>query len=118
TGLTTYKKAQAEIKRVTALEEKYKYLKDIIYFEIDKAYTDYQIALAKLRSAKDRIKYAEEMVRILALRYEHGIAKMVDLLDAQTQLDLARFEHIQALKDLHQAYLEILLGGGRLKDSL
>lgn len=118
TGLTTYKRAQAELQRAASLEEKYRYLKETIFYEIDKAYGDYQIALAKLKSADERIKYSEEMVRILSLRYQNGLARMLDLLDAQTQLDLARFERIQALKDLHQAYLEILLAGGKLKDSL
>lgn len=118
TGLTTYKRAQAELQKASSLEEKYRYLKETILYEIEKAYADYQIALSKLKSAEERIKYAEEMVRILSLRYQNGLARMIDLLDAQTQLDLARLERLQALKDLHQAYLELLLAGGKLKDSL
>ncbi len=118
TGLTTYKKAQAELQRASSLEERYRYLKETISYEIEKGYVDYQIALSKLRSAEERIKYAEEMVRILNLRYQNGLARMLDLLDAQSQLDLARLERIQALRELHQAYLEILLAGGRLKDLL
>ncbi|MFN3568063.1 MAG: TolC family protein [Caldimicrobium sp.] len=117
-GLTTYKKAQAEKEKALSLEERYRYLKDRIFYEIDKGYAEYQTALYKLKSAEERIKYAEEMVRILSLRYQNGLAKIIDLLDAQMQLDLARFERIQALRDLHQAYLEILLAGGRLKELL
>ncbi|MFN3406227.1 MAG: TolC family protein, partial [Caldimicrobium sp.] len=108
----------AEKEKALSLEERYRYLKDRIFYEIDKGYAEYQTALYKLKSAEERIKYAEEMVRILSLRYQNGLAKIIDLLDAQMQLDLARFERIQALRDLHQAYLEILLAGGRLKELL
>ncbi|MFN3504898.1 MAG: TolC family protein [Caldimicrobium sp.] len=117
-GLSTYKKAQAVKEIASSLEERYRYLKERIFYDLDKGYAEYQIALSKLKSAEERIKFAEEMVRILSLRYQNGLAKMIDLLDAQMQLDLARFERIQALKDLHQAYLEILLAGGRLKELL
>lgn len=118
TGLTVVKKAQAELKRALALEERYRYLKETIFYEIDKAYAEYQNALEKLKSAEERIKASQEMVRIISLRYQNGLSPMIDLLDAQTQLDLARLEKIEALKACQEAYIQILLTGGVLKENL
>jgi outer membrane protein TolC len=43
---------------------------------------------------------------------------MVDLLDIQTQLDLARFERAQALYRCNKSYIEILLSAGILKEEV
>lgn len=117
-GLTVIKKAQAELKRALALEEKYRYLKEKIFFEIDRAYADYQNALEKLKSAEERVKASQEMIRIIGLRYQNGLARMIDLLDAQAQLDLARLEKVEALKACQEAYVQILLAGGILRENL
>lgn len=118
TGLTTLKKAQAELKRTSSLEKKYLYLKNSILFEIDKAHVEYQNALYRFKSAESRIEASKEMLRIIQLRYQNGLAKMLDLLDAQAELDQARLERLQALKDLHEAYMQILLAGGILREAL
>lgn len=118
TGLTTLKKAQAELQKSSSLEKKYLFLKNNILFEIEKAHTEYQNALYKFKSAESRIQASTEMLRIIQLRYQSGLARMLDLLDAQSELDQARLERLQALKDLHEAYMQILLAGGILKEAL
>ncbi len=118
TGLTVIKKAQADLQRVAALEERYRYLREAIFFELDRAYGEYKNASASLKSAEERVKASEEVLRIMKLRYQNGLVRMLDLLDAQTQLDLARYERIEALKDLHLARLQLLLAGGQVKESL
>jgi len=117
-GLTTLKKAQSELKQAQALEERFRYLKENILFEIDKAYVDYLNALEKLKSAEARVSASEEVLRIMRTRYMNGLVRMLDLLDAQTQLDQARFERIQALKEVHEAYAGLLYAGGVLKEGL
>jgi len=118
TGLSVLKRAQAELKQVKALEERYNSLKEMIGFEIERAYTNYLNALEKLKSAEARISASEEVLRTMRLRYLNGLVRMLDLLDAQTQLDLARYEKIEALKEVHEAYAELLLAGGILKEAL
>ena len=43
---------------------------------------------------------------------------MVDLLDAQTQLDMARFDYIKALRDCHISYAKVLFSAGMLKEEV
>jgi len=43
---------------------------------------------------------------------------MVDLLDAQTQLDMARFEYAKALRDCNVAYAKTLFAAGLLKEEV
>lgn len=118
TGLTTFKKAQAELKQASALEERYRYLKDTIFFEIDKAHADYLNALQKLKSAEARIRASEEVLRTNRMRYKNGLVRMLDLLDAQSQLDVARYERIEALKEVNEAYAELLYAAGMLREAL
>ncbi len=54
----------------------------------------------------------------MKIRYQNGLVKMLDLLDAQTQLDQARFEKIEALKELYEAYAELLFASGLIKEGL
>ncbi|MCS7149469.1 MAG: TolC family protein [Caldimicrobium sp.] len=115
-GLATIRKAQAELERTSGLEIKYRFLKDVILFELERAYKEYEIALYNLQSAEQRVKASEEVVRIIKLRYQNGLARMLDLLDAQTQLDLARFERVEAIKNLHLSRFQVLLAGGVLRE--
>jgi len=115
TGLSTLRKAQSYLETKRSLEERLKLLKASVLFEIDKAYADYQNALYSLRSAEERIKQSQEVVRTMELRYKAGLARMVDLLDAQTELDRARFERLQALNHCQKAYANLLYSAGLIR---
>ncbi|MGB9761473.1 MAG: TolC family protein [Caldimicrobium thiodismutans] len=117
-GLTTLRKAESELKRAASLEEKYRYLKDLINLQIEKAYADYLNAKYKLKSTEARISASEEVVKIMKARYQNGLVRMLDLLDAQTQLDQARFGRIEALKEIYEAYAELLFASGLIKEEL
>jgi len=116
TGLSTLRKAQSYLETKRSLEERLKLLKASVLFEIDKAYADYQNALYSLRSAEERIKQSQEVVRTMELRYKAGLARMVDLLDAQTELDRARFERLQALNHCQKAYANLLYSAGLIRE--
>ncbi len=117
-GLTTLKKAEAELKRASSLKDKYQYLKENITLQLEKAYADYLNALQKLKSAEARIVSSEEVLRIMKIRYQNGLVKILDLLDAQTELDKARFERIEALKEVYESYAELLFASGLIKEAL
>jgi len=104
--------------RVNALRNQRELLTKAILFEIEKSLTDYENALYSLKSAEARMKEAREVVRVIRRRYEEGLARMVDLLDAQTQLDMARFEYIKALRDCNVAYAKALYSAGILKEEV
>jgi len=79
-----------------------------------KSYKDYETALAKLEKARTKIKQAEETLRIVEERYKKGLARIVDLLDVQSQLDMARFEEAEALYQCNKAYLELYYNAGKI----
>ncbi|PMP62998.1 MAG: TolC family protein, partial [Caldimicrobium thiodismutans] len=56
--------------------------------------------------------------KIMKARYQNGLVRMLDLLDAQTQLDQARFGRIEALKEVYEAYAELLFASGLIKEEL
>ncbi len=116
TGLTTLRKAQANLERKASLQEKLKALRDAALFDLERSYADYENALDMLRSAQERVKASEEVLRVMQVRYRNGLARMVDILDAQTELDKARLERVQAMNACHKAYIDILYNAGALEE--
>ncbi len=116
TGLSSLQKAKSFKEKEQALLKRRELLKKAILFGIERAYSQYETALSMLESAKARVKSAQEAVRILEVRYENGLARMVDLLDAQTQLENARFDYIQALYECNLSYGKALLEAGLFKE--
>ncbi|WP_448584266.1 TolC family protein [Thermocrinis sp.] len=107
TGLSTLNQAKAHLERKRAMEERVNGLKDLIAFEVEKSKADYEKALSALNSARERVKASNEVLRVMELRYKNGLARMVDLLDAQSQLDMARFEEIRAITDCWKAIYQL-----------
>ncbi|MEJ5338569.1 MAG: TolC family protein [Aquificaceae bacterium] len=116
TGLTTFRKAQANLERKASLQEKLKLLRDSAVFDLEKSYAEYENALDMLRSAEDRIRASQEVLRVMEVRYRNGLARMVDILDAQTELDRARLEKVQAINACHKAYMDILYNAGSVEE--
>jgi outer membrane protein TolC len=107
TGLSTLNKARAHLERKRAMEERIKGMEEFIAFEVDRARADYEKALSALNSARERIKASEEVLRVMRVRYKNGLARMVDILDAQTELDMASLEEVKALVDCWKAYARL-----------
>ncbi len=116
TGLTTLRKAQANLEKKQGLEERIRLMRSMALLDMEKAYVEYKNALDMLRSAEDRIKASKEVLRVIELRYKNGLARMVDVLDAQTELDKARLERIQALNACHKAYADLLFNAGSMEE--
>ncbi|MFN7065407.1 MAG: TolC family protein [Aquificaceae bacterium] len=111
-GLTTLRKAQANLERRASLKERLKLLEDMALFEVERSYTEYQNAMGMLGSAENRIRASKEVLRVIELRYRNGLARMVDLLDVQIELDKARLERVEAIKACQKAYIDLLFAGG------
>lgn len=112
TGLSTLRKAEANLERKAGLEERLKLLKNLALLEVERAYAEYKNSLEMLKSAEDRIRASQEALRIMELRYKNGLARMVDVLDVQTELDKARLEKIEALRLCKKAYIDVLFSAG------
>ena len=118
TGLAAVRKAESFKKRERALHKRKEFMEKAVILDVERALADYQVSVRKLSSARTRLKEAEEVVRIIRVRYESGLARMVDLLDAQTQLERARFDYIRALYECNLNYGRALLGAGLVKEVL
>ncbi|MFN3976818.1 MAG: TolC family protein [Aquificaceae bacterium] len=118
TGLTTLRKAQASMERKASLEERLKLMKDMAVFEVDRAYSEYENAMDMLKSSEDRIRASQEVLKVMETRYKNGLARMVDILDAQTELDKARLERIEAIRACQKAYMDLLFSAGETEEVL
>ena len=118
TGLSSFYKARSFKEKERAMAKRINFMRNAVLFQVEKAYTQYQTSLSALNSAKARLESAEEMVRILKVRYKNGLARMVDLLSAQTQLENARFDYIQALYQCHLNYGKAIYEAGIIKEVL
>lgn len=116
TGLTTLRRAQANLERKASLQERLKLLKDSAVLDLERANMEYENALDMLKSAEDRIKASQEVLRVMQVRYRNGLARMVDILDAQTELDKARLEKVQAMNACHKAFIDMLYSAGSVEE--
>ena len=113
-GLSAFNKLQMLKTKERELKTTLEYAQKGIQFQIDKAYRDYLTAYAALKRADSQIAQSEESFKIVKARYQHGLATIVDLLNVQTQLDMARFERVKALYNCNKAYLELYNTAGKL----
>lgn len=111
-GLSTLRKAQANLERMGSLKEYLRFATEQAKFEFERAHSEYLNALDMLKSSEERIKASKEVLRVMELRYKTGLARMIDVLDAQTELDRARLEKVQAIFLCHKAYINLLFSAG------
>lgn len=113
-GLNAFNKIRMLKEKERELRTTLEYAQKGIRFQITKAYKDYQTAYAKYIEAQTKIKQAEESLKIVEARYKQGLARIVDLLDVQSQLDMARFEKAKALYECNKAYLDLYNTAGKI----
>ncbi len=103
-------KASAERERA---REYYRGAADIAAFEVTQAYLAVEEASRRVEIARAAVAAAEEGTRLVKARYENQLARMIDLLDAQTAQNAARADLVRAENDLLQsrAQLEYATGG-------
>lgn len=118
TGFSTYNTYLAQQEKIRAMQERLNLLINSVDLELKKAYAEYQNAMQAMESAKSRIEQSKEVLRIMKERYKVGLARIVDVLDAQTELDKARLEYVRALSDCHKAYISLLYGAGNTMEVL
>ncbi len=117
-GLNAFNRLRMLSEKERELKTTLEYAQKGIKFQLTKAYKDYQTAYAKYIQAETKIEQAEETLRIVEARYKKGLARIVDLLDVQTQLDMARFERVEALYQCNKAYLELYNSAGKIWEVL
>ncbi len=105
------KKAQA---RARELEEYLDGLKKEIRFRVHEAYIRVKEKETNLSLSRASVKEAEEARRLVRTRYENSLAPMVDLLDTQLMLDMARARLVEAENDYFSSIAELYYQSGIL----
>jgi outer membrane protein TolC len=73
-------------------------LKSTLRTELDNLYIDFQVSLENVEVATRSIEQAEENLRITQLKYDEGLQRESDLLDAITSLSRARYNHVAVVR--------------------
>jgi outer membrane protein TolC len=81
---------------------------------VTRAYLGVKEAGRRVEIARSAAVAAEEGTRLIQARYENQLARMVDLLDAQSALDAARADLVKAENDLRQSRADLLFSSGEL----
>ena len=107
--------AQAE---TVSLEYKAGDLKQQIRNEVSHAWRQLAESRMRFESESEAMNQSEESLRIKSLRYEQGLTKTSDLLDAQVQTDSTRVSTIRAKYDVTVAEAALLLAVGALNEEV
>jgi len=113
---------EKRIKKARYMEksaEKYlEAMRSYVRFEVKRAYLGVKSARARWEIAKSSLKSAKEGLRLVRGRYENSLARMVELLDAQTALDVARADEVRARNDYYLALADLYTSCGALLQRL
>lgn len=88
--------------------------RDYAAFQVTRAYLAAKEAGLRVEIARSAAAAAEEGTRLIQARYENQLARIADLLDAQSALDAARADLVKAENDLRQSRAEVLFSAGAL----
>ncbi len=98
--------------------EYYDGLMNEIRFRVHEAYGKVLEKSKSLELSRAALKEAEEARRLVEVRYENSLARMVDLLDTQAVLDRTRTKVLEAEKDYLLSVAELYFQSGTLMKSL
>ncbi len=83
-------------------------------FQVSQAYLSVLDAGSRVSIARESVAAAEEGVRLIRVRYENQMGRMIDVLDGQSALDGARAGQARAANDLRQAQADLEFATGTL----
>jgi len=101
-GLTAGRIKQAEAGLQTAQAQLVQTRLSVVS-DVSQAYLNLQTAERNVATAEAQIVNAREALRLAEGRYRSGIGVFLDVLDAQTNLDAANTNHVNALSGVDQA---------------
>jgi len=73
-------------------------LKDTFTTDLDNLFIDFEVSLDNVNVANRSIEQAEENLRITQLKYDEGLQRESDLLDAITSLSRAQYNYVTVLR--------------------
>jgi len=103
---------------VAEVEEQLSGLKKAVSFSVYEAYLGVEESRKTVELAEEALKTAEEGRRLVELRYENSLSPIVDLLDAQLNLDRARANLIAKRNEYHIAMARLGFASGTILQNL
>ncbi len=82
-------------------------LRNLLTTDLDNLFIDFKVSLENVDVANRSIEQAEENLRITQLKYDEGLQREIDLLDAITSLSRAQFNYVAVLRTLFANYFQI-----------
>jgi len=88
-------------------------LRNKLTTDLDNLFIDFQVSLENVDVANRSIEQAEENLRITQLKYDEGLQRETDLLDAITSLSRAQYNYVAVLRTLFANYFQLtrMVGG-------
>lgn len=99
--------AKAELE-YQGLQYDLKELTDTLKTELQNLHTDFEVSLRNVDVAQVGIEQAEENLRITQLKYDEGLQRESELLDAVTNLSRARFNYVSVVRTVFLNYFSII----------
>jgi outer membrane protein len=106
--------ALANLEQVKALIKQFELGVEV---ETRRAYSQTQSASERIKVAEAAVSQAEESLRIVRNRYENGLFTIVDLLDSETALQLARTHYLRSNYDYTVARAQLYLAAGSMDEN-
>jgi len=82
-------------------------LKNLLATNLDNLFIDFQVSFENVDVANRSIEQAEENLRITQLKYDEGMQRETDLLDAITSLSRAQYNYVAVLRTLFANYFQL-----------
>ncbi len=83
-------------------------LEDTLKTDLKNLYIDYKVSLENVSVAEQNIKLAKESLRITQLKYDEGLQRESDLLDAITNLSRAQFNYVTVIRTVFENHFRII----------
>jgi len=87
-----------------------------VELDVRLAFDSVRSAATEVETAQDGVQLAEQEVAQARRRYEAGVTNSIEVTDAQTRLDRARNNHINALYDYNVARIDLATATGRIRE--
>ncbi len=81
--------------------------RDRVRFEVEQAYFGLQSNKENISTSSKAVTLAEESLRLARLRFQAGVGTQTDVIDAQSQLTLARGNLLAAVIDYNQSLVQL-----------
>ncbi len=111
-GLGHWGRTRQAVAQASEMETRVHQLQEQAKMELHKARRAVQAAKKRLQVATTAVKQAQESLRIVEARYEEGLEKTSDLLDAEARLTQAKLRLLKAKHDYNVALSELEFARG------